>query len=146
MLTSTQNVNAACTQWRTSTVQGECTGGAQTITVTSTVTVGGPTDSTTTSTPTSSTTTTTGTVIIGPTGGVDKLIGYGQGTTGGGSGAGTTVTSCSALSAALPKGGVIYINGILSGCGVLKMVSGTSVIGVGANSGKLCPDLLAHNH
>jgi pectate lyase len=66
---------------------------------------------------------------------VDQLVGYGAGTTGGGSGAGTTVTSCAALTTALKAGGIIRISGTLAGCGVLKVPSNTSVLGVGKNSG-----------
>ena len=67
---------------------------------------------------------------------VDQLVGFGAGTTGGGSGSGTTVTSCSALTTALKSSGVIRISGILSGCGTLKVLSNTSVLGVGSNSGR----------
>jgi pectate lyase len=66
---------------------------------------------------------------------VDELVGYGAGTTGGGSGAGTTVTSCSALETAAAAGGVVKINGLLSGCGAILVASDTTVLGVGANSG-----------
>jgi pectate lyase len=68
---------------------------------------------------------------------VDGLVGYAAGVTGGGSGSGTTVTSCSALSTAVKSGGVIKVSGILTGCGVIDLVGGTTVIGVGSNSGKL---------
>ncbi|KFA60376.1 hypothetical protein S40285_08850 [Stachybotrys chlorohalonatus IBT 40285] len=64
-----------------------------------------------------------------------QLVGFGVGTTGGGSGAGTTVTSCSALTSAASAGGVIRISGQLSGCGVITVRSGTSFLGVGSNSG-----------
>lgn len=66
---------------------------------------------------------------------VDELVGFGAGTTGGGSGAGTTVTSCAQLTAALKTGGVIKINGQLSGCGTLIVPSDTSLLGVGGSSG-----------
>lgn len=66
---------------------------------------------------------------------VDELVGYGAGTTGGGSGAGTTVTSCSALETALESGGVVRIDGLLSGCGAVLVPSDTTVLGVGAGSG-----------
>jgi pectate lyase len=66
---------------------------------------------------------------------VDQLVGYAAGTTGGGSGAGVTVSSCSALADALEAGGVIKINGKLSGCGVLRVSSNTSILGVGKGSG-----------
>jgi hypothetical protein len=76
---------------------------------------------------------------------VDQLVGYGAGTTGGGPGPGTTVSSCSQLSAALANGGVIKVNGMLSGCGILRPISNTSIIGVGSNSGmmSLFPSSLA---
>ncbi|KAF2829544.1 pectin lyase-like protein [Ophiobolus disseminans] len=66
---------------------------------------------------------------------VDELVGFAAGTTGGGSGAGTTVTSCAALTTAAKAGGVIKISGQLTGCGIIKIISNTSVLGVGANSG-----------
>lgn len=64
-----------------------------------------------------------------------SVVGYGAGTTGGGSGSGTTVTSCSALTTAAKNGGVIKVSGILSGCGIVDLKSSTTVTGVGANSG-----------
>lgn len=67
--------------------------------------------------------------------GVDDLVGYGVGTTGGGSGTGTTVTSCSKLEAAIANAGVITISGVLDGCGVLDLLSDTTVIGSGSGSG-----------
>lgn len=70
---------------------------------------------------------------------VDGLVGYGAGVTGGGSGSGTTVTSCSELSSAIEGGGVITIDGILTDCGLLDVPSDTTVIGVGADSGKFIP-------
>ncbi|KAK2796297.1 hypothetical protein FQN50_009623 [Emmonsiellopsis sp. PD_5] len=66
---------------------------------------------------------------------VDELVGYGAGTTGGGSGEGTTVSSCSELESAIEAGGVIKVNGMLDGCGILRPVGDTSIIGVGATSG-----------
>jgi len=67
---------------------------------------------------------------------VNELVGYAAGTTGGGSGAGTTVTTCAALVAAVKVGGVIKINGLLDGCDIIKVAKGdTSILGVGANSG-----------
>ncbi|KAJ2902957.1 hypothetical protein MKZ38_010609 [Zalerion maritima] len=68
---------------------------------------------------------------------VDELVGYASGTTGGGSGSGTTVTSCSGLESAIEGGGVIYISGVLDGCDVLDLESDTSVIGVGSSSGMI---------
>lgn len=67
---------------------------------------------------------------------VDALVGYGASATGGGSGSGTTVTSCSDFTTAAKAGGVIKISGVLDGCGIVDLVSDTSVIGVGAKSGK----------
>jgi hypothetical protein len=69
-------------------------------------------------------------------GGSEGAIGYGAGATGGGGGGGTTVSSCSALSAAAANGGVIRVQGLLSGCGAIKVASKTTILGVGANSGK----------
>lgn len=67
---------------------------------------------------------------------VNELVGFGAGTTGGGSGAGTTVTSCAGLTAAAKTGGVIKIKGTLTGCGVIRFdVPGTSILGVGNDAG-----------
>ncbi|KAJ8110673.1 hypothetical protein OPT61_g6540 [Boeremia exigua] len=66
---------------------------------------------------------------------VDELVGFAAGTTGGGSGAGTTVSDCAGLTAAAKAGGVIKIKGTLTGCGIVKIVSNTSVLGVGSNAG-----------
>lgn len=66
---------------------------------------------------------------------VDELVGFGAGTTGGGSGAGTTVASCAELTAAAKKGGVIKVKGTLTGCGIVKLVGNTSVLGVGSTAG-----------
>ncbi|KAH8728574.1 pectin lyase fold/virulence factor, partial [Phaeosphaeriaceae sp. PMI808] len=66
---------------------------------------------------------------------VDELVGFGAGTTGGGSGSGITVTSCDALSTAAKAGGVIKVSGNLSGCGIIKLVGNTSILGVDSNSG-----------
>lgn len=66
---------------------------------------------------------------------VDELVGFAAGTTGGGSGAGTTVSDCAGLTAAAKKGGVIKVKGTLTGCGIVKLVSNTSVLGVGSNAG-----------
>lgn len=68
---------------------------------------------------------------------VDELVGYGANTTGGGDGAGTTVSSCADLESALETGGVISIDGTLSDCGTLDVPGDTTVIGVGADSGKI---------
>ena len=66
---------------------------------------------------------------------VDGLIGFGVGTTGGSSSP-ITVTSCSALEDALgDPGNVIHIDGKLSGCGVLRVPSDTTIQGVGSGSG-----------
>lgn len=67
---------------------------------------------------------------------VDELVGFAAGTTGGGSGAGTTVTTCAELTAAAKVGGVIKIKGTLTGCGIVKIAVGnTSILGVGSNAG-----------
>jgi pectate lyase len=57
-------------------------------------------------------------------------IGYGAGTTGGAGGAVTTVTSCSALEAAVAGTGakIVRINGMLSGCGIIDVDSNTSIL------------------
>lgn len=64
-------------------------------------------------------------------------IGFGAGTTGGGSAAPVTVTSCAELEAAIegeePK--VVQIDGKVQDCGTLVVGSNTSLLGVGANSG-----------
>ncbi|KAL1609984.1 hypothetical protein SLS60_001649 [Paraconiothyrium brasiliense] len=65
---------------------------------------------------------------------VDQLVGYGAGTTGGGSGSGTTVTTCAALTAAAKNGGVIKVSGTLDGCGIIKLVANTSLLGVGSTA------------
>lgn len=141
--TFTQSVVTATTglpSWATncsnkpSALSKECscyfTGGGSTPTTTTTP---GTTLTTVISTPTS-----TGSNDCG-TAPVNGLVGYGAGVTGGGSGSGTTVTSCSALSSAISGGGVIKISGILTGCGILDLAGSTTVIGVGANSGKFMP-------
>ncbi|KAF3762596.1 family 1 polysaccharide lyase [Cryphonectria parasitica EP155] len=66
---------------------------------------------------------------------VDALVGYAAGTTGGGSGEGTTVTTCAELEAAVAVGGVIKISGILDGCDIIDLGSDTTVLGVGSQSG-----------
>src|SRR5690606_36832686 len=68
------------------------------------------------------------------------LVGYATqngGTAGGGNAGSVTVTSCSALKAAVSgtASAVIKVSGILSGCGVLDVGSNKSILGVGANSG-----------
>jgi pectate lyase len=67
---------------------------------------------------------------------VDGLVGYGAGTTGGGGASGTTVSTCDALKSAVSKGGVIKVDGMLNGCGVVDVKGSTSIIGIGSNSGK----------
>lgn len=64
-------------------------------------------------------------------------IGFGAGTTGGGSATPVTVTSCAELEAAIEgeEAKVVQIDGQLEGCGSLKVGSNTSIIGVGAGSG-----------
>lgn len=66
---------------------------------------------------------------------VDHLVGFGASATGGGPGEGVTVTSCAQLTTALKTGGVIKINGQLAGCGVLRVPSDTTILGVGKGSG-----------
>lgn len=66
---------------------------------------------------------------------VDKLEGFAEGTTGGGDGEGTTVSSCEDFEAAIEGGGVIKVDGMLDGCDILRPESDTSIIGVGAESG-----------
>ncbi|KAF1928115.1 polysaccharide lyase family 1 protein [Didymella exigua CBS 183.55] len=66
---------------------------------------------------------------------VDELVGFAAGTTGGGSGAGTTVSDCAGLTAAAKIGGVIKIQGTLTGCGIVKILANTSVLGVGSTAG-----------
>ncbi|KAK2606665.1 hypothetical protein N8I77_005399 [Diaporthe amygdali] len=64
-------------------------------------------------------------------------IGFGAGTTGGGSATAVTVTSCADLEAAIAgtEAKVVQIDGQLSDCGSLKVGSNTSILGVGADSG-----------
>lgn len=66
---------------------------------------------------------------------VDELVGFAVGTTGGGSGSGTTVASCAELTTAAKTGGVIKVKGTLTGCGIIKLVGNTSILGVGSNAG-----------
>ncbi|KAJ4323705.1 hypothetical protein N0V84_004180 [Fusarium piperis] len=66
---------------------------------------------------------------------VDELVGYGDGTTGGGSGEGVTVTSCAELTSAVANGGVIKIDGQLSGCDIIRLEGDTTILGVGSGSG-----------
>lgn len=66
---------------------------------------------------------------------VDELVGFAAGTTGGGSGAGTTVSTCAQLTAAAKTGGVIKVKGTLQGCGIVVIPSDTSVLGVGKDAG-----------
>ncbi|CAG9951010.1 unnamed protein product, partial [Clonostachys rosea f. rosea IK726] len=85
-------------------------------------------------TPTSSSSTPVATGTCGSASS-DQLVGFGSGTTGGGSGDGTTVTSCDEFTAAVAAGGVIKVSGTLSGCDIVKLSSDTSIIGVGADAG-----------
>lgn len=64
-------------------------------------------------------------------------IGFGAGTTGGGSAAPVTVTSCAELEAAIEgeEAKVVQIDGQLEDCGTLVVGSNTSLLGVGAGSG-----------
>ncbi|KAL2752044.1 polysaccharide lyase family 1 protein [Sodiomyces alcalophilus JCM 7366] len=66
---------------------------------------------------------------------INQLVGFGAGTTGGGSGSGVTVTSCGQFTSAVANRGVIRVSGILNGCGRVDILSDTTIIGVGANSG-----------
>jgi len=100
--------------------------------ITSTTPPGGTTLTTETTTGSTPTATVGNNCGVAP---VDGLVGYAAGTTGGGSGSGVTVTSCSALSSAVGSAGVIKISGILTGCGIIDLKSGTTILGVGSNSG-----------
>ncbi|KAK0125706.1 hypothetical protein ONS95_000292 [Cadophora gregata] len=66
-------------------------------------------------------------------------IGYGAGTTGGAGGTTTTVTTCAALIAATDKKStakrIVYIDGLLSGCGIVDVGSNVSIFGKGTKSG-----------
>lgn len=66
-------------------------------------------------------------------------IGYGAGTTGGAGGTSTTVTSCAALIAATNKKlttkRIVYIDGLLTGCGIVDVGSNVSIFGKGTASG-----------
>lgn len=59
-------------------------------------------------------------------------IGYGAGTTGGAGGKETTVTTCAALITAVAKKDtskkVVYIDGVLNGCGIVDGKQGSSHI------------------
>lgn len=105
----------------------------------------GVTATTTSSAATTTTTARTTTTSTGPAttatntcgaAAIDGLVGYASGATGGGSGSGTTVTSCSALESAVANGGVIVISGVLDGCGIIDLGSDTTVKGSGSKSGK----------
>ncbi|KAK6523076.1 hypothetical protein TWF281_002499 [Arthrobotrys megalospora] len=134
-------------EWYSQCIQGSCGGGATTTTARTTTTSSRTTTraattiTTTTRTTTSSgpnpTTSSGGGTCSGSNAAVNQLQGYGTGTTGGGSGSGVTVTSCSALEAALSgtTGGVIRINGLLNGCGIYRVPADTTILGVGSNSG-----------
>ncbi|KAH6724482.1 putative pectate lyase B [Leptodontidium sp. 2 PMI_412] len=66
-------------------------------------------------------------------------IGYGAGTTGGAGGTTTTVKDCAALIAATDKKlttkRIVYIDGLLSGCGIVDVGSNVSIFGKGTGSG-----------
>ncbi|PBP24296.1 pectate lyase [Diplocarpon rosae] len=66
-------------------------------------------------------------------------IGYGAATTGGAGGTTTTVTDCAALTAAVDKKNtakkIVYIDGLISDCGIVDVGSNTSILGRGAASG-----------
>ncbi|KAF7539174.1 hypothetical protein G7054_g2312 [Neopestalotiopsis clavispora] len=139
---STVTATAALPAWasycssKPSAISKECTcafSGAATSTTTkaTSTTTTATTLTTSTSTSTGPATTSTGT-CSSPN---YSLVGYGAGTTGGGSGSGTTVTSCSALESAIDGAGVITISGILDGCGIIDVLSDTTIIGTGSDSG-----------
>ncbi|KAM0818366.1 putative Pectin lyase fold/virulence factor [Seiridium cardinale] len=107
-----------------------------------------PSPATTTATTTATTLTTVTSTLTGPattaTGTCSSpnyfLLGYGAGTTGGDSGSGTTVTSSSALETAIDATGVIKISGVLDKCGILDVLSDTTIIS------KLWKELRSHGH
>jgi pectate lyase len=66
---------------------------------------------------------------------VDELVGYAAGTTGGGSAAGTTVTTCAQFATATKAGGVIKVSGTLKDCDIVRIPANTSVLGVGKDAG-----------
>ncbi|KAI1433481.1 polysaccharide lyase family 1 protein [Xylaria sp. CBS 124048] len=128
----------ACSN-KPSAISKECscafTGGGSAPTTSPTTTSFRTTLSTTTTTATRTTTGSGG----GSTGACGSpnyaLEGYGADATGGGSGSGTTVTSCSELSSAAESGGVITVSGVLDGCDVIDLSSDTTVLGSGSMSG-----------
>lgn len=67
----------------------------------------------------------------------DAVIGYGEGTTGGGDASPVTVTDCDALkdAASGDDPAVVHIDGLLSGCGYISVGSNKSLLGVGDASG-----------
>ncbi|CAL3972896.1 unnamed protein product, partial [Diplocarpon coronariae] len=75
----------------------------------------------------------------GPTAAGDGPVGYGAATTGGAGGTTTTVSDCAALTAAVDKKNtakkIVYIDGMLTGCGIVDVGSNTSILGRGAASG-----------
>lgn len=66
----------------------------------------------------------------------DPLVGYGAGTTGGGSAAAVTVSSLSALKSAVSgsKAKVVKISGTITGAGDIIVGSNTTVLGIGSSS------------
>lgn len=66
-----------------------------------------------------------------------SLVGYGAGTTGGGSTAAITVSDCASFKSAVSGNNakVIRVNGMLSGCNIVSIGSNTSILGVGSGSG-----------
>jgi len=66
-------------------------------------------------------------------------VGYGAGVTGGAGGTTTTVTTCAALIEATNKklttSRIVYIDGLLSDCGIVDVGSNVSIFGKGAKSG-----------
>lgn len=61
---------------------------------------------------------------------VGSPTGYGAGTTGGTGGTTVTVTTCAALTTAVEGTAkkIVYINGLLSGCGIIDIDSNTSIL------------------
>ncbi|KAH7342476.1 putative pectate lyase B [Rhexocercosporidium sp. MPI-PUGE-AT-0058] len=66
-------------------------------------------------------------------------VGYGAGTTGGAGGTTVTVTDCASLITATNKKlttkRIVYINGLLSDCGIVDVGSNVSIFGKGTKSG-----------
>lgn len=130
--------SSACSN-KPSAISKECTCAFSAAAATTAATTTAATTTTTrvTSTATSTGPAATATNTCGAAA-IDGLVGYASGATGGGSGSGTTVTSCAALESAVAAGGVIVVSGVLDGCGIIDLGSDTTVKGLGSQSGK-CP-------